>query len=378
MNALRKDCKNIRKLLFPLLDAWLDPQEEAQVREHLEKCRECKKQLEMLQEIITVVRENEDALCPQSEELFMFANAGEDPDGRIATHVRTCETCQNFAEECKIFPPEETMPRPLLQKLTQVEQKGQPSRGRQGASQVAANNRVVAGRLRARSLMQSFFRIARKREGNVWDNVEKVSLNLYDILLNVFASPAPSFAPVFGVGRVSVLSPFGKVRPPIVFAWEPLEGTDRYRVSIEEAGWSQITTGTSLVVDDEFRIEYGREYHWSMEALRSDCRIDLISGFLFVPPKNEIEEIEQIEQQLDTVELEAHRLILLAAILEQRGFYQEAALKYQEAFETEPIAGIAFRIASCFDRLELEELRDRWNLEVLRLNEAARPTKHPK
>ena len=43
----------------------------------------------------------------------------------------------------------------------------------------------------------------------------------------------------------------------------------------------------------------------------------------------------------------------------------EAVVQYKAAYVLEPQNGIAYRIAYCYDRLELEELRDEWNGKIL-------------
>jgi hypothetical protein len=118
VNDLKEDCEAARRLLFPLLDASLERQEEAWVSSHIEKCPECSKEMKILQRMITIVRQNEEALCPEPEGLFLFVNFGEDPGGAIKGHVNTCFKCQRFAEQCKILPRDEVMPRQLMQKLT--------------------------------------------------------------------------------------------------------------------------------------------------------------------------------------------------------------------------------------------------------------------
>jgi hypothetical protein len=123
---LKEDCETIRSLLFPLLDASLEPQEEAWVGSHVEECPECSKEMKILDKMITIVRENEEALCPEPEDLFLLANFGEDPGGGITAHLKTCFKCQRFAELCKILPRDEIMPRQLLEKLTLEGGKGGP------------------------------------------------------------------------------------------------------------------------------------------------------------------------------------------------------------------------------------------------------------
>ena len=118
MSDLNEDCETVRRLLVPLLDASLEPQKEGWVSRHVEECPECSNEMKILQELITTVRENEEALCPEPEELFLLANFGEDPGGGITAHVKTCFKCQRFAEQCKILPRGEIMPRKLMGKLT--------------------------------------------------------------------------------------------------------------------------------------------------------------------------------------------------------------------------------------------------------------------
>ncbi len=42
----------------------------------------------------------------------------------------------------------------------------------------------------------------------------------------------------------------------------------------------------------------------------------------------------------------------------------EAIEQYKNAYSLEPLSGIAYRIAYCYDKLELEELRDDWNGKI--------------
>jgi hypothetical protein len=118
VSDLNENCETFRRLLVPLLDASLEPREEAWVGRHVEQCPECSNEMKILQKLISTVRENEEALCPEPEELFLLANFGQDPGGGITAHVRTCFKCQRFAEQCKILPRGEIMPLKLMGKLT--------------------------------------------------------------------------------------------------------------------------------------------------------------------------------------------------------------------------------------------------------------------
>jgi hypothetical protein len=241
------------------------------------------------------------------------------------------------------------------------------SRKVSGKDPIAAKRAVEKERIR--TLTESFGRVIAESAGKGRLVLEQVFMGLYDLFVNSFAFPAPAFSPVFGEGKVTVLSPFGKIRPPVLFAWAPVPNAERYTISIVESGWSREVSETEVTAGQEdLGIEYGSEYMWNLKMMSRNSQLQEFSGFFHLAKKEEIEEMEMIERQLDGIGEEIQRLIILAGILEQKEFYQEAAVRYQEAFKLEAMAGIAYRIASCYDRLELEELRDRWNKEVLRQN----------
>lgn len=241
------------------------------------------------------------------------------------------------------------------------------SRKVSGKDPIAA--RRATERERIRTLTESFGRAIAESAGKTRLVLEQVFMGLYDLFLNTFAFPTPAFSPVFGKGEVSVLSPFGKIRPPVVFAWEPVENAERYIISIEESVWSRNVFEIEMTASqEELGIECGSEYMWNLKAMSKDQQLQEFSGFFRLAEREEIEEIEIIERQIEGIGQELQRLIIFAGILEQKEFYQEAAVRYQEAFKVEAVPGIAYRIASCYDQLQLEELRDRWNEEVLRQN----------
>lgn len=185
------------------------------------------------------------------------------------------------------------------------------------------------------------------------------------ILESIFILPVQRFSPVFGEHRVTVLSPFGKVRYPIVFEWMPFEDADGYVLSIEDADWSVRTQGTKIEVKpEEVAIEDGTEYVWKLKVMKNEEIVDRITGFFNLVARSEQEELSDLEERLQSVEPEQDRFILLTGVLEEKEFYIEAIENYKKLYASEPIDGIAYRIAFCYDKLELEELKDEWNRRI--------------
>jgi tetratricopeptide (TPR) repeat protein len=55
----------------------------------------------------------------------------------------------------------------------------------------------------------------------------------------------------------------------------------------------------------------------------------------------------------------------LSRILERKEFYIEAIEQYKKAYELDPFNGLAYKIAYCYDKLDLEEHRDEWNNKII-------------
>ncbi|MDP3014273.1 MAG: zf-HC2 domain-containing protein [Candidatus Subteraquimicrobiales bacterium] len=215
-------------------------------------------------------------------------------------------------------------------------------------------------------LMEKFTDLIKKGPVHLQKSLEAMSQNLNDLFRRTFSYPTPSFAPVFGQYPITVLSPFGKVRYPIVFEWQPYEGADKYVVSIEEANWSYGTTATKVEISPkELELTHGREYMWGLKIMSGEKVIEEITGFFSFATEDEITELTEIEEQLKGIEPEQDKFVLWGGIFEEKEFYMEAVEEYKKAYQIEPVEGIAYRIANCYDRLELEELRDEWNRKIL-------------
>ncbi len=214
-------------------------------------------------------------------------------------------------------------------------------------------------------LFEKYTEIAKKSPFNVQKSLEGIKNNIKAMLKNTFAYPSPRFAPVFGEHPVTVFSPFGKVRYPIIFKWMSYEGADRYTISIEDTAWSLTTKKTKIEANAEaLKLEHGKEYMWELNAMRSEEVIEGLTGFFTLASDEEIKELKEIEKQLKTIEPEQDRLMLWGGILEEKEFYMEAVEEYKKAYQMEPVGGIAYRIAYCYDKVELEELRDEWNKKI--------------
>lgn len=215
------------------------------------------------------------------------------------------------------------------------------------------------------ALMARFAEMVKKSPVDLWKKFEATGERLENLFQTTFAYPAPSFPPVFGEYPVTVLSPFGKVRYPIIFEWDPYEETDKYIISIEDLDWSYTTGKTRVEVDQkEVPLIYGNEYMWELKVMRGDEIIEEENGFFSLLSEEELTEIELIENQIKDIIPEDHKFILWGGILEEKEFYMDAIEKYKQAYSIEPSPGVAYRIAYCYDKLELEELRDEWNKKI--------------
>jgi len=228
---------------------------------------------------------------------------------------------------------------------------------------------VIEKREREKSvaaLTSKFADMLKKSPANLRKRIETISEKVENLLRRTFAYPTPHFAPVFGEllpGGVS--SPFGKVRYPVVFEWQPYEQADRYTLSVEDANWSHTTSGTRVEVSpQELDLMYDSEYMWELKAMQGEKVIEQENGFFSLPAERELREIEEIEDQINGVSGERDRLILWGGILEEKGFLMEAIENYKHAYAIDPFPGIAYRIAWCYDQLELEGLRDEWNKKI--------------
>ena len=214
------------------------------------------------------------------------------------------------------------------------------------------------------ALMAKISDLIGKSPAHLQKTLEVIGQNLHDLLRKTFTYPTPCFAPVFGEYQANVLSPFGKVRYPIRFEWQPYEKAEEYKISIEETGWA--STKTKIEIDPgELKLAYGSEYMWELKVMRGDEIIEEENGFFSLPTERELREIEEIDNQLREIPGEEEKFILWGGILEEKELYMEAIENYNQAYAINRSFGTAYRIASCYDKCELEELRDEWNKKII-------------
>jgi len=145
----------------------------------------------------------------------------------------------------------------------------------------------------------------------------------------------------------------------------PYEGADRYTISVEDTNWSFTTKETKIETNiGTLKLDYGKEYMWELKVMKGEEVIDEITGFFSLATEDEVEELMEIEKQIKNIEPENDRFILWGGILEEKEFYMEAIEQYKSAYTLEPLSGIAYRIAYCYDKLGSEELRDKGNRKI--------------
>jgi len=292
-------------------------------------------------------KDNEESL---DTALWEYANSlmEEDEEERFLNEIRNCKYCLT-----RLIAIQKT--------LNEIQQEPLWSHEKVRAA-VEKNLR----KKKVESLIQKLSNLTKKAPSYLQDSMESTRQNLSDLFRKTFTYPSPCFSPVFGEAQVTVLSPFGKVRYPIAFEWNPYEGADQYEMSVEDVGWSRNTTDTKIEVSKaDLMLSYGKEYMWELKILKQGEAVDEITGFISLGTEEEIKEIENLERELTSIAPEEDRLLLLAGILEENEFLIEAIEKYKRAYAIDPSEGTAYRIASCYDKLELEELRDEWNRKIL-------------
>jgi hypothetical protein len=217
------------------------------------------------------------------------------------------------------------------------------------------------------SLSEKFDTFLERIPPKVQNVLRGIKNDMVIMFKNTFTYPSPRFAPVFGEHEANILAPFGKVRYPIIFKWISFKEADQYIISIEAIDWSFNTSETQIKFNEEIlELNYGSEYMWELKAIKGEEVVDEITGFIVLAEKEEAEGLKEIENQLSNIEPKQDRLTLWGGILEKNEFYTEAIEQYKKVYALEPLEGIAYRIAYCYDKLELEELRDEWNRKIFR------------
>ena len=294
-------------------------------------------------------------LSPETIEKYVEEELSRDELVDAEWHIARCAECKTKADSLRSFS--------SLWRQWTAKAHGEAHR-KADEKRLIIIRKVLRER-KAQELMERFMDLIKRAPVHLRKPLETMGQNLNELFRTTFTYPTPSFASVFGEYPVMVLSPFGKVYYPIVFEWQPYEGADRNIISIEEANWSYSTTATKVKVGpQELKLVFGNEYMWELKVMKKDEVIEEENGFFSLPTEVELSEIQEIENQTKKIAPEEQRFILWGGILEEKEFYMEAIQKYKQAYAIEPSPGVAYRIASCYDKLELEELRNEWNKRI--------------
>ena len=213
-------------------------------------------------------------------------------------------------------------------------------------------------------------------ERNLRDVVQKLSHQLkkeletnVDTLLEKirqsFVYPTPSFAPIFGEHSSTMVSPFGKVFYPIIFEWRPVKEADGYVISVPVVNWSYRTRSTRLEVSlEELRLDDGQEYSWEMKVMKDGKVLSRQTGYFSLATQKDVEKFEAVAEEVQRIEDEPEQLIIWGLLLEDQDLFMQAITKYTLAYDMTADPGIAYLIACCYEKLELEELQYEWNKKI--------------
>lgn len=195
--------------------------------------------------------------------------------------------------------------------------------------------------------------------------IAEIVSGVQSLLRKTFSLPTPKFAPVFGEETPSILGPFGKTRYPILFAWQIDENADQYIVSIDGYD-ARFTTGESSIelTSDMLELDAGGRYMWQLDLLVGGQSLEQITGFFSLATTEEEADISALEREVKELEPPEDRYLLIGEILERKGLFVDAIKSYKRSYELEPFTGLAYRIAFCYEQLQLEELRDEWNRKI--------------
>jgi len=92
----------------------LEREDRAMVEEHLEECDECAMEVKSLGQMIDILKNNKETMCPESWDLHEFVETGKDPRGRIEAHLQQCPLCREELEALRTVPVDDAMPKRLL------------------------------------------------------------------------------------------------------------------------------------------------------------------------------------------------------------------------------------------------------------------------
>jgi len=84
--------------LLAYLEGDLDEADVGDVEDHLKECPVCRREVETLRAMVSVLTENVEAFHPDDQELYSFVALAEDPGGDVADHLESCARCRESAE----------------------------------------------------------------------------------------------------------------------------------------------------------------------------------------------------------------------------------------------------------------------------------------
>ena len=196
-------------------------------------------------------------------------------------------------------------------------------------------------------------------------HLAKLVDDLKTTFIKSFTYPTPCFSPVFGESRFAVIGPYGKVRYPIIFEWRPHEKACEYVLRLDELNKVYRTTDTKLIVEaGTCELVDGEEYMWELVVHGEDEILTEEYGFFSLAGEKALKDIQSAEAAFDHITGTMEKNLLMAGLFEKSGFFMEAVDRYTTVYEQEPLAGIAYRIACCYDQLTLDELKADWNQKI--------------
>lgn len=185
-----------------------------------------------------------------------------------------------------------------------------------------------------------------------------------EFINKVFSFPLPQLSPFFGeseIDVIEVLSPFGKVRYPIVFEWNTVTAVKEFLIKVGGREFS--TTSTRLELEkDIMPLNYGEEYEWEILMIdRSGKAIEGPIGYYALCTVEEERSLSLIDKEIMGMDLPEETVnTLCGVVLEKKGFFVEAIERYKKAYGISKSADLVVRIAACYEELGLNDLREEW------------------
>lgn len=185
-----------------------------------------------------------------------------------------------------------------------------------------------------------------------------------DFLEKAFWFPLQEISPTFGEESdeaVEVVSPFAKVRYPLVFEWRPASDSRGFILKLEKREFKTTKNRIELKKDDLF-LPSSREYEWELLIIdTSGNEKEGPVGYFTLCPQEEEDMLKVFEREVMGMNsADEMKLILIGSILEKKEFYIEAIEKYKKAYEFSSSADLTIRIATCYGELGLYRLREEW------------------